>query len=196
MGRPACTLAGFEPRPHRPSVSATSSGTSLQDQYDEAMFDYSTGAFDDALSRLLGILLVEPSHFDAQLAVAMCHYRKGDFATAIAEGHKAERLRPNEQLVHTNLSLFYMKSGDKTTAEHHGLKARIAGWKQDMSAPPATGPQDATDPELQMAQPKPKAFKLPEKFPDMPWRKQAKVGAPPAPASPVAPAQPNTHPAP
>jgi hypothetical protein len=108
----------------------------------------------------------------------MCHYRLGDFATAIAEGHQAEKLRPNEQLVHTNLSLFYMKSGDKQTAEKHGLQARIASWKGNMG-PPGSGPAPAVDPELQMAQPKAKAFKMPEKFPDMPWKKNAKPGAAP-----------------
>ena len=138
------------------------------------MFDYSTGDYAGALAKLCAILAAEPGHFDAQLAVAMCHYRQGDFATAIAEGHKAEVMRPNEQLVHTNLSLFYMKSGDKKTAEHHGLQARIASWKQDMTAP-GTGPKPDTGElpsELQMAQPKPQAFKMPEKFPDMPWKKK------------------------
>jgi hypothetical protein len=89
----------------------------------------------------------EPAHFDAQLSLGMAHYRKGDFATAIAEGHKAEQLRPKEQLVHTNLSLFYMKSGDKQTAEHHGLQARIASWREDKSKPGET-PANASDPEL------------------------------------------------
>jgi predicted Zn-dependent protease len=162
-----------------------------QEQYDDAMFDYTTGDYDTALGKLQELVVDDPANFDAQLAVAMCHYRKGDFATAIAEGHKAERLRPNEQLVHTNLSLFYMRSGDKTTAEKHGLQARIASWKQDMQAP-GTKPAAAaeSEPELQMAQAKPKAFKLPEKFPEMPWKKQAKVGAhshPSATESPVPP---------
>ena len=31
-------------------------------------------------------------------------------------------MNPNEQRVHTNLSLAYMRSGDKETAEHHGLR--------------------------------------------------------------------------
>src|SRR5438445_9621591 len=103
----------------------------------------------------------------------MAYYRKGNYAAAIVEGHKAEKLRPNEQLVHTNLSLFYMKSGDKKTAEHHGLQARIASWKGNMAAPGAT---PEADPELKMAQPKAPAMKLPEKFPDMPWRKKPPVG--------------------
>lgn len=146
--------------------------------YDDAMFDYSTGDFEAALGKLRGVLAADPRHFDAQLAVAMCHYRLGDFATAIAEGHRAETLRPHEQLVHTNLSLFYMKSGDKATAEHHGLQARIASWKQDLT-PPA-GRADAAkeeENELQMAQPKPKPFKMPEKFPDQPWKKKQVPGA-------------------
>src|SRR5712671_3364127 len=98
----------------------------------------------------------------------MAHYRKGDYAAAITEGHKAERLRPHEQLVHTNLSLFYMKSGDKKTAEHHGLQARIASWKADKSQP---GDQaHVSDPELALAKPAPPP--APQKFPDMPWKKK------------------------
>lgn len=142
--------------------------------YDEAMFDYSREEYATALARLQTILTEDPDHFDARLATAMCLYRQGDYAAAIVEGHKAERLRPNEQLVHTNLSLFYMKSGDKTTAEKHGLQARIASWKENMAPPPA-GAVGATlgEPELQMAQPKATAFKMPERFPDMPWKKKA-----------------------
>lgn len=142
----------------------------LQAQYDDAMFAFSQGDYDTAIAWLSAILAADPGHFDAQLSLGMAHCRKGDFATAIAEGHKAERLRPHEQLVHTNLSLFYMRSGDKLTAEHHGLQARIASWKGNM-APPGSTPAAPADPELQLAQPKPQAFKLPEKFPDQPWKK-------------------------
>lgn len=144
-----------------------------QEQYDDAMFDFSTGDYDSVITKLKAILAEDPNHFDAQLSLGMAFYRKGDFPTAIAEGHKAEKMKPNEQLVHTNLSLFYMKSGDKKTAEHHGLQARIASWRGNMAAP-AGKPEG--DPELQMAQPKPPPMKLPEKFPDMPWKKKPQVG--------------------
>ena len=97
----------------------------FEERYDDAMFDFSTGEFDCAITKLKAILAEVPDHFDAQLSLGVAHYRKGDFATAIAEGHKAEQLKPKEQLVHTNLSLFYMKSGDKTRAEHHGLGALV-----------------------------------------------------------------------
>ncbi len=142
--------------------------SSLQDQYDDAMFDFSTGDYDSSISKLKSVLAEDPSHFDAQLALGMAFYRKCDYPTAIAEGHKAEKLNPKEQLVHTNLSLFYMKAGDKKTAEHHGLQARIASWKADMT-PPGQKPSD--NPELEMAKPKPSPV-VPEKFPDMPWKKK------------------------
>jgi Tfp pilus assembly protein PilF len=142
----------------------------LQAQYDDAMFAFSQGDYDAAIASLRAVLAADPAHFDAQLSLGMAYCRKGDFATAIAEGHRAERLRPHEQLVHTNLSLFYMRAGDKVTAEHHGLQARIASWKGNMAAPGAT-PAAASDPELELAKPAPQSFKLPEKFPDQPWKK-------------------------
>ena len=151
-----------------------------QEQYDDAMFDFSTGDYDSAIAKFRVILAAEPAHFDAQLSIGMAYFRKADYATAIAEGHKAEKLRPNEQLVHTNLSLFYMRSGDKKTAEHHGLQARIASWKGNLAPP---GQEPPTDSELQMAQPPPQNVKLPAKFPDMPWKKKPPAGGGSAPAS-------------
>jgi len=134
------------------------------------MFAFSQGEYDNAITALRAVLAVDPEHFDAQLSLGMAYCRKGDFATAIVEGHRAEKVRPHEQLVHTNLSLFYMRAGDKVTAEHHGLQARIASWKSNMTAP-GMPPAAASDPELELAKPKPQSFKLPEKFPDQPWKK-------------------------
>lgn len=137
---------------------------------------YSKGEYDRAIAGLSQILEEEPEHFDARLALGMAYYRRGDYARAIEEGHKAEKLRPNEQLVHTNLSLFYMKSGDKKTAEHHGLQARIASWK----APAATA-QPAADPDLEMAKPPPPKPLKALKLPDMPWKKNKGSSSAPSP---------------
>ena len=138
----------------------------LQEEYDDAMFDFSRGEFDSAIAKLKNVLAQELEHFDAQLALGMAYYRKGDFASAIAEGHKAEKLRPQEQLVHTNLSLFYMKAGDKVTAEKYGLKAKIESWREDAKS---SGEKKAeTENELQIAKPK----LQPMKFPSQPWKKK------------------------
>ena len=152
----------------------------LQEQYDDAMFDFSTGNYDGAIAKLRAVLAEDEGAFDAQLALGMAYYRKGDYAAAIAEGHKAERLRPQEQLVHTNLSLFYMKAGNKAAAEHHGLRARVASWKSDKSRP---GEQPAGDPELAMARPETPPMKPPESFPEMPWKKKPPLTGPAQPPS-------------
>lgn len=141
----------------------------LQEQYDDAMFDFSMAEYDRAIEKLKTVLTEDPNHFDAQLSLGMAFYRKGDYATAIAEGKKAEEMKPSEQLVHTNLSLFYMKAGDKGLAEYHGMQARIASWKSDKSKP---GEQPKGDPELEMAKPPTPVIKPPEKFPEMPWKKK------------------------
>ena len=138
------------------------------EQYDDAMFDFSRGEFDSAIDKLKAVLAREPEYFDAQLALGMAFYRKGDYASAIAEGHKAEQLRPREQLVHTNLSLFYMKAGDKVKAEHHGLQAKIESWREDANKNPETA-KAGENPELQMARQTPP----PMKFPSQPWKKKS-----------------------
>jgi Flp pilus assembly protein TadD len=150
----------------------------LPESYDEAMFAFSQGDFARAIAGLQAVLAADPASFDAQLALGMAYYRLGDYVRAIAEGHKAEQLQPHEQLVHTNLSLFYQKAGDKGRAEHHGLQARIAGWRQENQAAragtAAAGTPPAPDPELQMAKPvvPTQIIRMPDKFPDQPWKKK------------------------
>ena len=140
-----------------------------QERYDDAMFDFSRGEYDAAIAKLTALLAEDPAYFDAQLSLGVAYYRKGDFATAIIEGHRAEKLRPKELLVHTNLSLFYMKAGNRAVAEHHGLQARIAGWRAD----PHAEAQKNQDPDLKMAKPPmPAAPPPPAQFPEMPWKKK------------------------
>ena len=137
--------------------------SNLEEDYDDAMHRFSMGKYEEAAHLLREILRRDPSHFDAQLSLGVALYRQGNYEAAIQEGHKAESMRPKEQLVHTNLSLFYMKAGDKQKAEHHGLQARIASWRDNME-PPGAAPEG--DPELQIAKPPP------PKIPDMPWKKK------------------------
>jgi len=140
----------------------------LQTRYDDAVFAYTTGDYTGAATGFAAVLSADPAHFEAQLSLGMAYYRMEDFARAIEEGKKAEAMNPNEQRVHTNLSLAYMRSGDKETAEHHGLQAKLSGWRGNMEAPGG----DAEEDPLKMAEPKPENIKLPTKFPDQPWKKK------------------------
>ena len=144
-----------------------------QEQFDDVTFAFSQGDFGQAAAGVETCLAVDENHFDARMSLSMALCRLEQNERAIEEGHKAEKLRPNDQLVHTNLSLFYVKTGNKDAAEHHGLQSKIASWKQ----PGATAPSsDEGGDELQMAKPKAESFKLPGKFPDMPWRKNRNKG--------------------
>src|SRR6478752_9204644 len=51
--------------------SAKGTMASLQDEYDDAMYAFSTGDTDRAIAALKEILAKEPNHFDAQLSLGM-----------------------------------------------------------------------------------------------------------------------------
>ena len=141
----------------------------LEERYDNAVYEFTLGHTDEAITMLNEVLAEDPGYFDAQLALGNAYYAKGQYQEAIAEGHKAEQLNPRDQLVHTNLSKAYMKAGNKQVAEHHALQSRISSWRGNMAPPAAnTSPNDLT-----MAPPPtmPPA-KLPDKFPDMPWKRK------------------------
>lgn len=165
-------IIALKARGWKPKAVVSINMAGSQEEFDEAMFEFSTGQTDGAIARLKAILAEAPDYFDAQLALGGAYYAKGDYAAAIAEGRRAEKMRPQDQMVHTNLSRAYMKAGDKTTAEHHALQARIASWRGNMAAPSAQPP---TESSLEMAKPpasKPPAPAAPVKFPDMPWKKK------------------------
>ena len=140
----------------------------LETLYDDAVFAYTTGDYTAAVEGFTEVLATAPTHFEAQLSLGMAYYRLEDFARAIEEGKKAEIMNANEQRVHTNLSLAYMRSGDKETAEHHGLQAKLSGWRGNMAVPEEGAKED----DLKMAEAKPENIKMPTKFPDQPWKKK------------------------
>ena len=57
----------------------------LQELYDDAMFDFSRSDFDGAITKLKSILEQDPSFFDAQLSLGMAYYRKGEEKRATEE---------------------------------------------------------------------------------------------------------------
>ena len=122
----------------------------LQTQYDDAVLAYTTGDYEVAIAGFESVLKAEPDHFEAQLSLGMAYYRQENYARAIEDGHKAEAIDSNEQ------------------REHHGLQAKIAGWKDNTGSPDAAAAQE----ELKMAEAKPENIKMPTKFPDQPWKKK------------------------
>ena len=91
----------------------------LQERFDDAMFDFTKGDWDLAIAKLQAILTEEPADFDAQLSLGMAYYRKGDYANAtayfaIAEHSmiKARDFVPVAEVVlHAKVRLFDIGSG-------------------------------------------------------------------------------------
>jgi len=151
-----------------------------QDKFDEAMLAYTTGDLETAIAAFEDILSAQPDHFDAHLGLGLAWSRRGEHDRAIAEGHCAEKLRPRDQLVHTNLSLFYMKAGNKPAAEHHALQARIASWK---TAPAPNTDTPTAQAPLAIAKPKAAGFAVSGPATAPAWKNQPTI-VPPQPPTP------------
>ena len=148
----------------------------LQEQYDAAMFDFSQGEFTSSVAKLKQVLAQDPAYFDAQLALGMAYYRLGDFACRHCRRPQGGKIASEGTIgAYQSLAVLH-EVGDKVTAEHHGLQARIAGWRaENAAAKPKRADPNRSDPELQMAKPKPpqvKVIRMPDQFPEQPWKKK------------------------
>jgi folate-binding protein YgfZ len=95
--------------------------------YDRAVRVYATGDVDAALAALGEILRMDPAFGDAYELIGVVLGKAGRYHEAIDFFRRLEEVAPDEPMVNTNLSVFYMKIGDKQTAED---QSGIATQKQ------------------------------------------------------------------
>ena len=91
--------------------------------YDAAVKDFAKGQEDEALEGLEEALRIDPSFSDGYEALGVILGRSNRFHEAIDVSSGSKRLAPDEPMVNTNLSLYFMKVGDKETAEAEAAKA-------------------------------------------------------------------------
>lgn len=91
--------------------------------YDRAVRSFAEGDGETALSLLEQALRLDPSFEDGYEAVGVILGRSERFHEAIDFFRRLEEVAPDEPIVNTNLSLYYMKLGDKTTAEAEAARA-------------------------------------------------------------------------
>ena len=100
----------------------------------ENKFLNSVNAFHESLGEekakalLKFIICVNPSYEDAYESLGVIYARQEDFNTAISYLKQLEKINPDSVLVHTNLSLNYMKIGQIELAEEH----KGARYRQDI----------------------------------------------------------------
>ena len=90
---------------------------SPQALYEAAVERFIAREDEDAMALLEEALRIDPSYEDAYEALGVILGRSERFDEAIALFRKLEQIAPDEPMVNTNLSLYYMKLGDKETAE-------------------------------------------------------------------------------
>jgi tetratricopeptide (TPR) repeat protein len=86
---------------------------SLDEIFDDANGDLATGELDSAIEKYRQCVELDPAFFDGWHALGMALMTK---------------LRPNDQIGWTSLSLFYNRNGDIKEAEAAGTKAKILSW--------------------------------------------------------------------
>jgi folate-binding protein YgfZ len=108
-----------------PLFSAASGTERAATLYDQAVRRFSTGADTEAIDLLQEAIGLDPHLTEAYEALGVVLGRTERFHEAIDVFKRLEELAPDEPMVHTNLSLFYMKIGDKDEAERQKATATM-----------------------------------------------------------------------
>ena len=110
--------------------------TSLQDQIDDATFDFTIGDSQAALNKLTALSAAHPNSFETWHALTEVYFLEGRYDDALSAGEQAHALKPNDIHINTSLSRIWVERGDKDKAEHYGAQARMLGWKDELQSPP------------------------------------------------------------
>lgn len=110
------------------SQPAESESQPLQDLFDEATGDLAVGELDAAVEKFRECVGLDPEFFDGWHALGMALMKTGRHPEAIEAGLQSVRLRPNDQLAWSSLSLFYVRNNQVPEAEASGAKAKIISW--------------------------------------------------------------------
>lgn len=90
--------------------------------YDRGVRTFATGDEEGALGLIEQAIRLDPTFSDGYEAIGVILGRAGKYHEAIDFFKRLEEVAPEEPMVNTNLSLYYMKLGDKITAEEEAAK--------------------------------------------------------------------------
>jgi folate-binding protein YgfZ len=113
--------------PFYSGTTAQKSGTEL---LKEGLQFFSDGLDDQAIRLLEEAIAVDPTLVEAYEALGVILSRHERYDEAICRMNQVLELQPEHVLAHTNLSVFYMKLGDKEKAEEEKAKATMAAFSK------------------------------------------------------------------
>jgi len=114
----------------------TNDNTSLQDQIDQATFEFTMGNTSTALDQLTKLSEQYPESFEAWHALTEVYFSEARYDEALKAADTAHKLKPDDIYINTSLSRIWVERGDKEKAEHYGAQARMLGWKDTLQSPP------------------------------------------------------------
>lgn len=101
--------------------------------FEKGLADFANGDDQQAINQLTRAILLNPALADAYESLGAILGRNEEYDDAIALMHHLETLDPDRIMAQTNLSVYYMKIGDKETAEVHKAKATTLTFKAAMA---------------------------------------------------------------
>jgi predicted Zn-dependent protease len=107
----------------------------LQSVVDEATFAFTMGDTEVACKLLQDLVDEHDGFAPAWHALAEILFDMEKLPEAAEAGLKAVGLKEDDVHIHTSLSRIFMELGDKETAEKHGARARVLGWKAELAEP-------------------------------------------------------------
>lgn len=114
----------------------TNDKTSLQDEVDDATFDFTMGDSASAIEKLCTLSDQHPDSFEVWHALTEIYFSEKRYDDSLASAEKAHVLNPKDIHINTSLSRIWVERGDKEKAEYYGAQARMLGWKDELKSPP------------------------------------------------------------
>ena len=97
-------------------------------EFEKAVDLFGQGKRDEAAMALCALIEENPDFYDAYESLGMIYYKMGRLDEAIEWTERLAALKPDDAMAHTNLSVFYMKKGDKEKAEVEKAKAVVLNF--------------------------------------------------------------------
>lgn len=112
------------------------------ERYMEGMKLYGQQDYVAAAAKYAEALELVPDNTEVLHALAAAHMHGGDLDEAIKVASRIVELDPDDHLVHTTLSMIYVRKEDIDAAEAEQAKARMKAWKQELKENPDAPPPD------------------------------------------------------
>jgi len=112
------------------------------ERYMEGMKLYGQQDYAAAAAKYAEALELAPDNTEVLHALAAANMHGGELDEAIKVANRIVELDPNDHLVHTTLSMIYVRKEDIDAAEAEQAKARMKAWKQELKDNPDAPPPD------------------------------------------------------